>query len=695
MNNTFTNINIIDKLKNDTEDNIISFLKNNKNFNINIKDTNNNYFLQHVIIKNYIKLFSFIINNNNLELDIIDNDNRSITYYVIRFNRIEILKILIQNINKFIGFPFFNIKDNQGFFSLSYTIIFNNFEMFKLLYNTNKIDIFKKNSKGESLLHLAIKYKNNNIIDFLLEKNFPINLLTNNSESILHYFLNFNNTYKKITDYINLLDLDIKENNFGLTPLHLMSINQPQLLNKINNIYDYFNLVDFYGNTILFYLIIEKHFNIFENFIKQYSSQIDFNILNINGDTILHLYISQQKYNLEILKIITQNTNLSLQNNQGITPLHILIKNNINIDFIKDKPINIFILDNKGKNVIDYTDNKKQLFTSVSKILNEFLLKNKDYAKLEWEIKCLKKNNCLEKIFKYLIEEKKNPPFTKIDSRKIFLDNNVPIKQCQYAGITLDILFGILFLKQNKINVLLDFPLTINDKLTNFFKTIGIDLSFKIDFINIQIYWAYQKLFLPSFLDSQKDFNNIKKNKGFTIIPIGIEIEQGGHANILIIDHNNKIIERFEPNGANPPSDFNYNPNLLDKLLQEKFNILGYKYLKPDDYLPAIGLQYLEALEINSCQIGDPNGFCAVWCIWWAYHKSFNYKITSKELINKLIHKIKVNNISFKNIIRNFSYKITNLRDKYLKEIGLDINLWIQGKYNDKNINQLIKNINT
>ena len=96
MNNTFDNIDNIIKLK---EDDIIKFLKNNKDFNLNIKDSNNNYFLQHIIIKNYKKLFLFIILNfNNLELDIIDKDNRSITYYVIRFNRIEILKMRLDDL---------------------------------------------------------------------------------------------------------------------------------------------------------------------------------------------------------------------------------------------------------------------------------------------------------------------------------------------------------------------------------------------------------------------------------------------------------------------------------------------------------------------------------------------------------------------------------------------------------------------
>ena len=51
-------------------------------------------------------------------------------------------------------------------------------------------------------------------------------------------------------------------------------------------------------------------------------------------------------------------------------------------------------------------------------------------------------------------------------------------------------------------------------------------------------------------------------------------------------------------------------------------NVTDYTYLKPKDYLPNIGFQSLENLMTNQCKkIGDPNGFCAAWCIWWIYQR--------------------------------------------------------------------------
>ena len=54
---------------------------------------------------------------------------------------------------------------------------------------------------------------------------------------------------------------------------------------------------------------------------------------------------------------------------------------------------------------------------------------------------------------------------------------------------------------------------------------------------------------------------------------------------------------------------------------------------------------------------------------------------------------IKLDNQSFKSIIRNFSKKITILRDTYLKKYKLDINDWIVGNMKDDTINLLEKEI--
>ena len=265
-----------------------------------------------------------------------------------------------------------------------------------------------------------------------------------------------------------------------------------------------------------------------------------------------------------------------------------------------------------------------------------------------------------------------------------------------YTGSTIDILFGLIYLHNNfkNINFIIDYPLSQNNKLINYYEKIGLDYDYKIEFINIEILWSYQKLIYITNFDSLL-INLISKDERFIIIPLGIEITEGSHANIIIFDKINKIIERFEPNGAYTLYNFNYNSKLLDSLLKNKFiNLLNeYTYITPSDYLPIIGFQMLENINMKNIEIGDPNGFCAVWCIWWCKYKISNPNIESKKLAIELIKNIKLSNKSFKKIIRNFSKNIVILRDDILKKYNIDINDWINNNYTQDIIDNIEKDI--
>jgi hypothetical protein len=204
-------------------------------------------------------------------------------------------------------------------------------------------------------------------------------------------------------------------------------------------------------------------------------------------------------------------------------------------------------------------------------------------------------------------------------------------------------------------------------------------------------------MFFPSYFDDE--ITNVIKDAKYIVIPIGIEMANGSHANILFWDIKNKTIERFEPNGSNYPIGLNYNPVLLDELLKNKFKQLepDIKYFTPFNLLPTISFQILENLENTKCKkIGDPNGFCGVWCIWWVYQRMLNIDNTKIDIVNianEIIKFIKFDNQSFKSIIRNFSKKITTLRDIYLKKYNIDINDWIVSNYSDEILNNLEKDI--
>ena len=148
------------------------------------------------------------------------------------------------------------------------------------------------------------------------------------------------------------------------------------------------------------------------------------------------------------------------------------------------------------------------------------------------------------------------------------------------------------------------------------------------------------------------------------------------------------------------PQGFNYNDKQLDISLAKYFKTLNnnISYIRPNEYMPKIGFQILESQEVQNVRIGDPDGFCALWGVWYVDQRLTYNTYTRKELIHYLIKYIKEQQISYKNMIRNYSRIIINERDKLLNEVGIDINIWINDTYtyeqSDKLLKLLIKKIN-
>ena len=464
-------------------------------------------------------------------------------------------------------------------------------------------------------------------------------------------------------------------------------------------------------------------------------SHLNYNLTNSTGETALHLifkdYEKFAEYNNIIITFI-KNTDLNIQDNNGNTCLYFIVQQNlleIYKDILEHKELNIFIKDNNNISSYDFIKDKPKLINIIINSYYNYLKMNKDKLLIDWEIWCATDDNkklqqmniknekstnksndtnttnksndtnteiCKKQINNIITKEKRSIPT--IINHELILDNGIFVNTCYYTGAPIDILFGLLFLyntfKKNELNIIVNYPLTHNTNLEEHFKSLGINYNYKLDFCNFEIMWSYQKLILPTYFEH--DLQIKMKTSLYIIIPIGIELHNGSHANILFYDVKKSIIERFEPNGANQPKGLNYNSELLDQLLEIKFKKINdkIKFVKPNEYLPIISFQILENINNVKCKrIGDPNGFCGVWCIWWIYHKMKNIKIDSKILVNKLINEIKFKNMSFKVLIRNFTKHITDLRDDLLKKNGIDINDFIVGNYTNNILNKLEKDI--
>ena len=733
--------NIFDLLKNNDVltpgagyNKVYKLIKERKISNLDIRDNNYNYFIQYIVNYNQYKILELIQEMKmDIRLDILDVDGRTLLYNCIKFNYVNMLNVIINYNKKNIGISILDIKDKLGLTGLHYSVIFNNFDTLKILLDNNA-DPYIKAKDGNNVFMTCLIYKRDDILKYLIDRGYSLKFKNNNGENILQVA-----TLYHSHDIINLIlkndtmhPDDINYNNMsgdlGLTVLNQSIIVGnyelfKQLLDKNIDI----NLTDFYGNSPLHYIIIENRLE-YLNYILDHHKSVEnlkFNISNINGDIPLHLLLDSDIILSDIKNInkIILETDLNLQNNSGDTCFMKMYNKNIINDYYKLlilKPLNAFIENNNSDNI----DLTKDIVDILVESFYNQLKVNKDELILEWEINCinnkskgkgnkskgkdnkserLSEEKCKDNIRQVITKEKRSLP--KLTENKLVFDNGIFMKHCFYTGNPIDILFGLIMLnndfKKNGLNIILDYPLTINNLLENHYFKLGINYPYVNDFSNIEIIWSYQKIFYPSFFDFEVK-SRIKTSK-YIIIPIGIDISLGSHANILFWDVKNKTIERFEPNGSNYPIGFNYNPELLDEILEEKFKSFDskIKYYKPYMFLPTVGFQLLENLENDKCKkIGDPNGFCSVWCAWWVYQRMLNInlddeKVSIKTIANILINTIKMENKSFKNIIRNFSHKIVSIRDSYLEKINLDINDWILNNYTHEQLNNLEKLIIT
>jgi hypothetical protein len=173
-------------------------------------------------------------------------------------------------------------------------------------------------------------------------------------------------------------------------------------------------------------------------------------------------------------------------------------------------------------------------------------------------------------------------------------------------------------------------------------------------------------------------------------------MREGSHAGYLIYNVLLKEVERFEPHGSTTPPGLYYNPNLLDEILEARFKIIddSIKYVRPSEYLPKIGFQLMDISENKKKKIGDPLGFCALWCIWYVDMRLTYRDFDRKKLVEILMKTVKSQNISFRNLIRNYGKYIIDTRDKILLNSQMDINDWLNDQYTDVQINTVMNQLN-
>lgn len=722
------------------------------NFDINTRDDQQNYFLSYAVIFNKYDVIKILL-DNGAKIDIFDNEEHSILYIPIKLAYNDVLELILVANDTTIGISIIDIKDNTNKIPLHYAIMFKNIKAIELLlkYNSN-VNIVDKH--GYNALHLSIFSRSIEICEYILNNITNINAKCNTGETVLHLACNL-----QLNEIIKLLlkhnvNINAQDYTHEVTALqYCVQLNNVEIVKLLLNNNADVNIQDITGNTVLHYCIIENNMEIFDELCK--IKNINMNLLNIKGEIPLHIvfkkYISggiNDSNITEYLIVMLDKSNLSIQDTDGNTCLHYLIQTNLwkdYTDILVKKRLNIFIPNAQNQMVINMFGSETNKETNKEKVKT-----NKDYElfinlivasyftrlkkvnekwSLEWENICNREFSAItdeeskqlgkdinaknfdttcksiitlkiNKLIKDINDGSKIECYNRsypVKKSKVCLDiyEGNPTNFCSFTGTTLDILIGLLYLlkKHKDACSTLNTNFIENKDLCGFYKSIGIIMNSKCEFLNFEIIWVHQKIYLSEGFFEQ--FKLCKLTKRFIIIPVGIEMREGSHANYMIYDKLYNEIERFEPHGTTTPVGLNYNPTLFDDILESRFKLIdeNIKYIRPKDYLPKIGFQLLDVTENNKKKIGDPSGFCALWSIWYVDMRLTHKTLTRNKLVKKLIKTIKTQNMSFKNMIRNYGKNIVDIRDAILSKVGMDINDWLNDQYTDIQINSIIERL--
>ena len=698
---------IFDYIKNRKFENAMELIDKDNNFDVNIRD-NNTYIIQYAIMYNNIDFINFLL-KKACKLDFIDDEGHSILYTPIKYSYIEVLNILLSNTNN-IGIPLVDIVDKNGNLPIHYSLYYDNNDVFDILIkHTSQFN--KLNNEGYAPLHISVKKKNYRAINILTEmiETVNINCQTNIGETSLHLACNYQD--EKIVETLlnnKNINLDVIDYENQITPLmYAVALNNINITKLLLTKNPTLNIQNVDGNSALHIAMIENN-DVIANILINKTT--NFNLINIDGMTPLHLLLNQSiedlskinKYNIDLL---LNKTKLNKQDMDGNTIWHILSIKDLWFSYkniLKTKKNNLFIKNSENLTPYDMLKNSKQFDILLNIIIDSYynlLIENKIEYIADWENKCsLKKkdiNECKKYIKENILINNKSVPDRKTLYCSVEIDIGNNILFTTFTGSSIDIVCGLRKLHDDYhiISTLNNKNLIKNPELEKYYLQLGIRKNDN-DFLNFEIQWLYQNIFYPDNFEIIIEKFIKSKDYNFFIIPIGIEIENGAHANILIYDKKNNTLERFEPNGSDEPPNFNYNFKLLDTLLNNYFKkyFKTMTYLTPKMFLPKIGFQAFENIENSkNKKIGDPGGFCAAWCLFYVTNRLKYNSIPSNQLVKQLITHIKYNNLSFKNIIRNFSKYINDYRDNILSYLKLDINEWINNQYTNKDVLELQK----
>jgi len=621
----------------------LDFFIKNKSFDINISNEFG-YNIIHLLFKNgwdklaekYYKMFPELLYN-------LDNILYSPIFYC------------IDRFDSFLNcFNFIKKKNESNLLNILNDVSIKNNNIITLLINKSK--------NKEDDIYVKFLIENINFIEFKKPKISPVLIycILNNKTLLAKYFINNNKgLHDKNNLYLLPINIACGKNNIDIVkmildkdsdityggldndylPLNIAIINDyidliELLIPYIKN----YNLIDKYKNTYLHYLS-DKLITYFEKENNKYEKKI--------------------KY---LLRIFIKNGNIDYPNNDGLTPRRLLEQ------YLKLRKKNkLKNKDSDTKQLINSINSIEELNNNSIESEVDIIKSNKKYNSGLFNADVL--HNMLYSI--YLLQKYDNLaiPYQKYNEKKYNEDNHdLSMQNINYSPYY-KIMYDII-----KLGTFYLYP-----------------------FIPSLILWKDKNLYYINN-DLFKIIEKINKNrkKRFIMIKISLIVgEQFTHANMIVIDLEDKSVRRFEPYGISNVNDEKY----LDELLEKKIsNILNtdIKYYKPGDYLDITKFQSVSNDNIiDYKKSGDPGGYCLAWCFWYVELKLNNSQLSEKELIlnssKKIIKYYKKTNNPYLYFIRDYARKLNAEKDKILKKIKINPNDFYDINYKVSNLKKIFE----
>ena len=710
---------LFNKIRNNKIDSVIKYISENPDLDYNIRDDAGTYLIFYIITTNDIALLNKIL-QTNIKIDVYDLDGRTVLYNPIKYGFTNIVKSLLQYSENTVGIPIQSIIDDNGNIALHYTIMFKNIECFELLAPISNCASVDKN--GNNALHHSILIRSLYFVEKIYQLNNYTNIQNNSGETPLHIACRMS-----LPDIANYLitqksELNIQEYHLQSTSLHYACYSGNDKIVKmlLDNDVDV-NIQDFNGNTPLHYCMLYDKINVAHLLLTHHLSvnKININLFNVNLQLPLHIVFDTLPDNLHTyIGLLLPKTNLNFQNKLGISCLHEICRLALwkkYAEILKSKKLDIIVRDFNDMRPIDYID-KKSTDEFIDIIVDSYLyiLNTKGYQwPTKWENECSHLDNKKEKMVdlprcKKFIKTKitslidseqvecneKTYPIKAKSSKCITLDFDERITINTMIGTTLDILSGLLYLiqKHKNVKIVLENIQITDMSKCDFYKKNSVPGTGTFECILEKYFITWYKNMLHVDPIVKKIIIDTMKSTTINFIVFFVRLihrNGEGHANILLYSKKTNEIERFDPFGSGYDNE-------LDVKLENYFSdiIPNIKYITPRDYMSTVGFQKIDVSESQNEYIGDPEGYCVAWSLWYVDMRITFLNIERTKLIKYIMQQIGEKHMKYRSIIRNYSRNITKIRDNILNKADMEVNQYVNGEYNIDDGENIINEIN-